>query len=88
MKAELGHGFRGKHVVVEISNRVGVAGLALERLSQSIAAAELSQIFQTSELVKNLTVVGLSEFVINARREDVIARRRAHGSDERRNYRR
>ena len=86
MKARLGHGFGRKNVVVEIGDRVGVAGLSFQGLGQTVAAAKLPQVFRAAQLVKHLPVVGFGELVIDARGEDLIASRRIHRSDERRDH--
>ena len=85
MKAGLRDGLRGKNVVVEICNSVSVASFALQRFSETAAAAKLPQVCESAKLIENLAVVQVRKFVIDARRENMIALRCAYQLDERSN---
>src|SRR2546425_5268536 len=56
----------------------------IECLGQPVPAAKLAQIFQTAKLIENLAVMHVGEFVIHARRENVIPRRRTDRGSKRR----
>ena len=82
LKASLRDGFRTEDIVVEVGDRVCITSFALERFSQAAAATELTQIRETAQLIKNLAVVLIGKFMIDTRREDMIALRRADPFNE------
>src|SRR5439155_11733555 len=64
--------------VVSVREGLAVSGFPLQRFSQTVAAAKLSQVPQTTELINNGRVVGLGIVVIEARAKDLITRGRAY----------